>query len=161
MQTLPGFSAHGIFQARILEWVAISYSKTRITLGKLEKSVTLPYSSACSAGNPGLIPRSGRSTGEGIGYSVQYSWASLVAQTVKNPPAMWGTWVGNIPWRRERLPAPVFWPGEFHGVAKCWTPLRDFHFHLPHSKIINLGKAVDLAELLSSLCIEYLEYCGC
>ena len=115
MQTLPGFSAHGIFQARILEWVAISYSKTRITLGKLEKSVTLPYSSACSAGNPGLIPRSGRSTGEGIGYSVQYSWASLVAQTVKNPPAMWGTWVGNIPWRRERLPAPVFWPGEFHG----------------------------------------------
>ena len=39
--------------------------------------------SACNAGNPGMIPRSGRSTGEGIGYPLQYSWASLVAQLVK------------------------------------------------------------------------------
>ena len=54
----------------------------------------LPYhssvgkESACSAGDPGSIPGLGRSTGEGIGYSLQYSWASLVAQLVKNPPAM-------------------------------------------------------------------------
>ena len=41
--------------------------------------------------------------------------ASLVAQTVKNLPEMRETWVGKIPWRRERLPTPVFWPGEFHG----------------------------------------------
>ena len=40
-----------------------------------------------------MIPGSGRSAGEGIGYSLQYSWASLVAQLVKNPPAMWETWV--------------------------------------------------------------------
>ena len=40
---------------------------------------------------------------------------SLVAQMLKNLPAMWKTWVGKIPWRRERLPTPVFWPGEFHG----------------------------------------------
>ena len=40
--------------------------------------------SACNAGDPCLIPGSGRSTGEGIGYSLQYSWASLVAQLVKN-----------------------------------------------------------------------------
>ena len=39
---------------------------------------------------------------------------SLVAQMVKNLPAMQETWVGKIPWRRERLPTPVFWPGEFH-----------------------------------------------
>ena len=39
--------------------------------------------SACNAGDPGLIPGSGRSTGEGIGYPLQYSWASLVAQLVK------------------------------------------------------------------------------
>ena len=58
--------------------------------------------SACSAGDPGLIPGSGRSPGEGIGYPLQYSWAFLVAQLVKNPPAMWETWVGKIPWRRER-----------------------------------------------------------
>jgi len=40
---------------------------------------------------------------------------SLVAQMVKNPPAMWETWVGKIPWRREQLPTPVSWLGEFHG----------------------------------------------
>jgi len=44
--------------------------------------------SACKAGDPGLIPRLGRSAGEGIGYPLQYSWASLVAQLVNNPPAM-------------------------------------------------------------------------
>ena len=38
-------------------------------------------------------------------------------------------WVGKIPWRRERLPTPVFWPGEFLGVEKSWTRLSDFHFH--------------------------------
>ena len=40
-----------------------------------------------------MIPGSGRSTGEGIGYPLQYSWTSLVAQLVKNPPAMWEAWV--------------------------------------------------------------------
>ena len=44
--------------------------------------------SACNAGDPGLIPGLGRSLGEGIGYPLQYSWASLEAQLVKNPPAM-------------------------------------------------------------------------
>ena len=72
--------------------------------------------STCSAGDPGSIAESGGSAGEGIGYPLQYSWASLVAQLVKNPPAMWETWVRQIPWRRERLPSPVFWPGEFHGL---------------------------------------------
>ena len=49
---------------------------------------------------------------------------SLVAQLVKNPPAMQETWVrslvGKIPWRRERLPTPVLWPGEFHGLYSPW-----------------------------------------
>ena len=45
--------------------------------------------SACSAGDLGSIPELGRSAGEGIGYPLQYSWASLVSQLVKNPPAMW------------------------------------------------------------------------
>ena len=44
--------------------------------------------STCNAGDPGSIPGSGRSPGEGIGYPLQYSWTSLVAQLVKNPPAM-------------------------------------------------------------------------
>ena len=68
--------------------------------------------SACNAGDPSLIPRLGRSAGEGIGYPLQYFWASLVAQMVKNPPAMlrrsrFDPWVGKIPWRKERLPTPV------------------------------------------------------
>ena len=49
--------------------------------------------SACNAGDSGSIPGWGRSAGEGIGYPLQYSWASLVAQTVKNPPAMQETQV--------------------------------------------------------------------
>ena len=54
--------------------------------------------STCNAGDPGLIPGSGRSPREGIGYPVQYSWVSLVAQLVKNPPAMWETWVWSLGW---------------------------------------------------------------
>ena len=49
--------------------------------------------SACNAGDPGSIPGWGRSPREGIGYPLQYSWATLVAQLVKNPPAVWDTWV--------------------------------------------------------------------
>ena len=54
--------------------------------------------SACNAGDPDSIPGSGRSPGEGIGYPLQYSWASLVAQLVKNPPAMQETWVSSLVW---------------------------------------------------------------
>ena len=55
--------------------------------------------SACNAGDPGLIPGWGRSAGEGIGYPLQYSWASLVAQLVKNLPAMRETWVLSLAWK--------------------------------------------------------------
>ena len=54
--------------------------------------------SACNAGDPGSIPGSGRSPGEGIGYLLQYSWASLVPQLVKNLPAMWETWIRSLGW---------------------------------------------------------------
>ena len=54
--------------------------------------------SACNAGDPSSIPGLGRSTGEGTGYPLQYSWASLVAQLVKNPPAMQETWVQSPGW---------------------------------------------------------------
>ena len=52
--------------------------------------------SACNVGDPGSIPGSGRSTGEGIGYSPQYSWASLVAQLVKESSYNMGD-LGSIP----------------------------------------------------------------
>ena len=54
--------------------------------------------SACNAGDPGSISGSGSSPGEGIGYPLQYSWASLVAQLVKNPPAVQETWVRSLDW---------------------------------------------------------------
>ena len=53
--------------------------------------------STCNAGDPNLIPGLGRSTGEGIGYPFQYSWASLVAQLIKNLPAV-QTWVHSLGW---------------------------------------------------------------
>ena len=55
--------------------------------------------STCNVGDSGSIPRSGRSTGEGIGYPFQCPWASLVAQLVKNLPAMWETWVQSLGWK--------------------------------------------------------------
>ena len=67
----------------------------------------------CNAEDPGSIPGLGRSSGEGIGYPLQCSWASLVAQLVKNLPAMWETWVRSLGWE-------VFWPGEFHGLYSPW-----------------------------------------
>ena len=54
--------------------------------------------SACNPGDPGLIPGSRRPPGKGIDYPLQYSWASLVAQTVKNPLAMQETWVRSLGW---------------------------------------------------------------
>ena len=54
--------------------------------------------SACSAGDPGLIPGSGRSAGEWIGYPLQHSWAFLVAQLVNNLPAMQESWVQSLGW---------------------------------------------------------------
>ena len=54
--------------------------------------------SACNVGDPGSIPESGRSPGEGIGYPFQYSWASHVAQLVKNLLAMRETWVRSLGW---------------------------------------------------------------
>ena len=121
----------------------------------------LPYSSVgkestCNVGDPGSIPGLGRSPGEGIGYPLQYSWASLVAQLVKNLPQYgrpgFDPWVGKITWKRERLPTPVFWPEEFHGqvhgVTKSWTQLSDtterhfsedtlsLHFHFSGHKVM-------------------------
>ena len=54
--------------------------------------------SDCNARDPGLIPGLGRCPGEGIGYPLQFSWASLMAQMVKNLPVMRETWVQSLGW---------------------------------------------------------------
>ena len=87
--------------------------------------------SVCSAVNPSSIPGSGRSMGEGIGYPLQYSWASLVGPLLKNPPAMQKTWVPSPGWEdpleKGKAPTPVFWPGEFYGLYSSWGSQRVRH----------------------------------
>ena len=76
--------------------------------------------STCNAGDPSSIPRLRRTPGKGIGYTLQYSCASLLAQMVKNPSTMRETWVWSLgqedPWRGAWQPTPVFLPGE-----STWT----------------------------------------
>ena len=96
--------------------------------------------SACNAGDPGSIPRLGRSPEEGIGYPLQYSWASLVSQMVKNLPAMRETSVRSLGWEDPleegmathpsilawRIPMDRgAWRATVHGVTKSPTRLRD------------------------------------
>ena len=71
---------------------------TIYALGKGFLNSSIGKESACNAGDPGLIPGSRRSAGEGIGYPLQYSWALLVAQLVKNLPTMQETWVWSLGW---------------------------------------------------------------
>ena len=86
--------------------------------------------STCNAGDSGSIHGSGRSIGERIDYALQYSWASLVAQLVKNPPAMRETWVQFLGWEGplEKGSYPLQYSSDLensmdcivHGVAKSW-----------------------------------------
>ena len=94
--------------------------------------------SASNAGDPDSIPGSGISPEEAIGYPLQYSWASLVAQLVKNPPAMWETWVRSLGWEDspgERKGYSLQYSGleismdcVVHWVAKSRIRLSDLHF---------------------------------
>ena len=104
--------------------------------------------SACNAGDSSWILGSGRSTGEGIGYPLQDSWASLVAQLVKNLPAMRETQVGSL----GREDAPGEGKGYqlqysdlensmdciVHGVTKSWTLLSKLHFHFNTEKALSV-----------------------
>ena len=92
-----------------------------------------------NAGDPSLIPGSGRSPGEGVGYPLQYSCASLVAQLVKNLSAMWETWVLYLGWKdplqqgKATHSSILAWRTSWtivHGVANSQTQLSDFHFSL-------------------------------
>ena len=144
-----GFSAHGIFQARILKWVAISYSReasprrdpTRVSCnsrrfftteppGKpiyhcrdsslknwLEISLVVQWLRLCAstAGGVGLITGPGtkipKATGSGK--------ATVLIMSLFKKPSVAPYYPHPLcpSWRRERLPTPVFWPGEFHGLC--------------------------------------------
>ena len=93
-----------------------------------------------NAGNPSLIPGSGRLTEEGISYPLQYFGASLRAQMVKNPPAMWEMWVQSLAWEDPleegmvtcsntlawRIPMDrEAWWAPVHGVTESHIHLSD------------------------------------
>ena len=132
-----------------MEWGAFPFSRgssqprdrtqvSRIAGGCFTVSATSTVSeeSACNAGDPSSIPGSGRSTGEGIGYPLHYSRASLVAQLMKNSFATRETWVLSLGWEDPlekgksthssilawRIPWTIA-----HEVAESRTQLSDFH----------------------------------
>ena len=94
------------------------------------------WASACNAGDPCLISGLGTSSGEGIGYPLQYSWASLWLSWLRIC-LQWGRpgfdpWVGKIPWKRKGYPLQYSGLENsmdciVHKVAKSQTPLSDFH----------------------------------
>ena len=106
--------------------------------------------SICNVGDPGLIPGSGRSPGEGTGYPLQYSWASLVAQLVKNPPAMWETWVWSLGWEdplekgKATHSSIRAWriPGTVQSVGSQRVGC-DFHFHKRNNYILQRTSPLD------------------
>ena len=109
----------------IYSWLSIYKGFPDSSLGK---------ESSCNAGDPGSIPVLRRSTGEGIGYPLQYSWASLVAQLVMNPPAMQETWVWSLGWEdslekgKATHASTLAWTIPWAvGVSKSRTQLNDFH----------------------------------
>ena len=92
--------------------------------------------SGYNAEDPSSIPRSGRSAGEGIGYRLQYSWASLVAQLVWNPPAMWETCVRSLGWedlleKGKSTHSSICLENSMdyivHGITKGRTQWSDLH----------------------------------
>ena len=118
--SLPGFSVHGILQARILERVAISFSR----------GIFLTQGS-----NPGLLHC--RHTLYPLSRQVKLSlpsWLRGWRICLQRRRPGFHPWVGKIPPKRERVPTPVFWPREFYrlllGVVKS---LSDFHLHFRES----------------------------
>ena len=92
-----------------LQWTIFFHHSTKKLLLLLQPTFDLLYpqgfpggsageESICNVGDPDSIPGLGSSPGEGVGYPLLYSWTSLVAQMVKNLPAMWETWVRSLDW---------------------------------------------------------------
>ena len=93
---VPGFKAHFLNYYTVLI-LSYHWCVPCRSVGK---------ESSCNAGEPGSIPGLGRSSREGISYPLQSSWASLVAQLVKNLPAMWTTWVRSLGWEEPLEKGP-------------------------------------------------------
>ena len=121
-------SANNAGEPRFDSWVGkICWRRDRLPtpvfLGFLwDNMVVLGFSSSsaskestCNSGDPHSIPGSGRFAGEEISYPLQCSWASLVAQLVKNSPAMQETWVRSLGWENPMEKGPAH-PLQFSGL---------------------------------------------
>ena len=131
---------------------------TELNSTELNKSISnrLLCSSAgkespCNAGDPGLIPRLGKSAGEEIGYPLQYSWflwwLTWLRILLKCERTGFHPWVGKIPWRRERLPTLVFWPGEFQGLYSLWGRNK-----------LDMTEQLSLSHFMHNYYFKYLHY---
>ena len=112
--------------------VCLSFPWWKTTWGCPDSSVG--KESACNAGDSSSIHGLGRSIEEGIGYPLQYSWASLVTQLIKNLPAMWETWVRSLEW--EDLKGKVT-----HSSILAWR--------IPWTTVHGVTKESDMVEQLS------------
>ena len=149
--SLLSSSVHRILQARILGCLfLLPKNSFKLLIKKLigftKKKKDFPSSSAgrepaSNVGDSSQIPGSGRSL-------EKYSWASLVAQLVKNPPAMWDTQVRSLGWEdllKKGMAihsSTLAWriPWTIHGVAKSPTQLSDFHFQFTKKVDITFTK---------------------
>ena len=142
----------------------ISLSLTCIPTSMVFRGSSAGKESTYNAGDPCLIPGSGRSPAEGIGYPLLCSWASLVAQMVKNLPAMQETWVQSLGWEdcleegmathssilTWRIPMDrKTWQATVHGAPKSQTWLR--------LNTIQYSTNKHIQELLSIFSIRVLE----
>ena len=149
MYTFPNFEPASWFMSSSssASWPAYRFLMRQVRCANIPISLRIFHSllwstqdnsigkeSACKAGDPSSIPGLERSTGEGTGYPLQYSWASLVAQPVKNLPTMRETWVESLGWEdplekwKANYSSRLAWRIPcVHGVANSRTWLSDFH----------------------------------
>ena len=154
----PGSSVHGLFQARILGWVAVSFSKGQFLIVTPTCSPQFYPSLVIIVKNLFILQKiPSIYTGtcvcvcvlclHWVGHGIQTVWASLVTQIVKNLPAMQETWVQSLGWEdpleKGMVPTPVLLPGEFHGqrslvsyspwdhrVGQSWATNTHFSYKL-------------------------------
>ena len=164
------FTSLDFFLRHNLGWAVKHYQS--LILGFPHSSVGKEPS--CGTGDPGLIPGLGRSAGKGIGYPLQYSWAFLVAQLVKNLPATWETWVQSLgledplekgkathssilAWKIPRTICIV------HGVTKSQPWLSDvystlksnFEWHINLFEV-SLTSEIPICNIISLFCLFWI-----
>ena len=133
-------------------FVSVVMSLLFNTLSKGSPDSSVAKESSCNAGDPGLIPGSGRSAREWMGYPLQYSWASFVAQLVKNLPAMLETW-GSITGLGRSPGEGSGYPLQYSG----WKNSLDCIIHGDTTERLSLSLVTDFLPRSKDLSISWLQ----